>query len=95
VADLGSKPMRRVAILAVVLALAGCGGSGATGKAKTCREKHGWKVEQVSTSELTATRVHAGLTVTLTYRPPAQPVIEIPSANIQAANGLAAACFRG
>jgi hypothetical protein len=94
-ADLDSKPMRRLAILVVPLALVGCGGSGATAKAKTCLQKHGWKVERVSTKELTATRFHARHTVTLRCRPPAQPVIDIPSANVHDAIGLGAACFRG
>lgn len=87
--------MRRVAILALVLPLAGCGGTGATSKAASCLENHGWKVQRVSNKELTATRVRAGLTLTLTYRPPSQPVIEIPSASIPKYDPNTAGCFGG
>jgi hypothetical protein len=86
--------MRRLAILAVVTALAGCGGTGATTNAANCLEKVGWKVERLSSKELEASRVHAGITWTLTYRPPAEPVIEIPSTSISY-DRKTAACFRG
>jgi ABC-type glycerol-3-phosphate transport system substrate-binding protein len=86
--------MRRLAMLAVVTALAGCGSTGATTKAANCLEKVGWKVDGVSAKKLEATRVHAGLTWTLTYRPPAQPVIEIPSASTPTYDPKTAACFR-
>lgn len=87
--------MRRLAILAVVAALAGCGTTGATTKAANCLEKVGWKVKRVSAKELEASGVHGGLTWILRYRPPVEPVIEIPSASIPTYDGKTAACFRG
>lgn len=87
--------MRRLATLAVVTALAGCGSTGATTKAANCLEKVGWKVGHVSAKEFEATRIHGGVTWTLTYRPPARPVIEIPSANVPNYDRKTAACFRG
>jgi hypothetical protein len=86
--------VRRAAILAALLALAGCGGSGVppqatTTKAAACLKNHGWKVIQLSSKELTATRVQAGLTLYLTYQPPAKPVTEIPSAEpVECFSGL-------
>lgn len=86
--------MRRLAILAVVLALAGCGEAELTRGAANCLKHHGWKVEYLSTKELRATRVHAGITYAVTYRPPASPVFEILSAAISKPGSLPA-CFPG
>jgi hypothetical protein len=81
--------MRRLAILAVVAALTGCGSTGATTRAANCLRSLGWKVEHVSPKELRATR----FTSTLTYRAPAEPVIETPAT--QTYDPKLAACLRG
>ena len=82
--------------LAVVVALAGCGGSGAraTSKAANCLTKLGWHVEHVSTKELRATRLRSDETVT--WRPPAEPLYVFATANPPTYNTYAekvALCF--